>query len=358
MESQPIVAGDSCFRSRETFHHCFPELGKWVDSFNSLGCKGLGGVNFLQPLTPFIKHHPTHRYSVWTSALSSLLYKTLENTLCHKREAISYANAGSVAYFVLQNLFATFQFNLRDWETFDLSELAAEPVHQLPGETHDQAVARVLEGAKYFFELPTNFILSCAQFTYFEPDLWSRHSYSYTDGTHVHRAASTNKLSIIKYFHNRGESINNRDKRGATPLHSAAQSGSEDAIKLLLELKADFLAKTDDGETFLDTALNFKGANFVEKLLSNLTPYQIDQLALASVREMKEATTRCFLKYYLTLPDTSPLENLKRKAGENFASWLIKMLDESKKGSNTENFESHNITLSDVKTDKKAGEGV
>src|SRR5207237_638305 len=62
----------------------------------------------------------------------------------------------------------------------------------------------------------------------------------------------------------RGADVNERDRRGFTPLMRAVLNGSEETVRTILEFKPDLGAQTTDPETRGSTALMYSVAKHAE----------------------------------------------------------------------------------------------
>jgi ankyrin repeat protein len=81
-------------------------------------------------------------------------------------------------------------------------------------------------------------------------------------------AAPFGTPEMIRVLLNAGARVNDKDKRGMTPLMFAASSETQDAevIKMLLAAGADTKVKTTVGETAMDWALKFKNPAVMAEL--------------------------------------------------------------------------------------------
>ncbi|MEO8200554.1 MAG: ankyrin repeat domain-containing protein [Gemmatimonadota bacterium] len=67
-------------------------------------------------------------------------------------------------------------------------------------------------------------------------------------------AAWNNRVPALRLLLARGASINATNRTGFTALHHAAESGSDDALKFLLEAGADWTIPSTEGSYPVDTA--------------------------------------------------------------------------------------------------------
>jgi len=74
------------------------------------------------------------------------------------------------------------------------------------------------------------------------------------DITALHRAASENRVDLMRLLISHGADLEARDKRGQTPLFAAVESARADAARLLLASGADVNATDSNGLTPLDMA--------------------------------------------------------------------------------------------------------
>lgn len=82
----------------------------------------------------------------------------------------------------------------------------------------------------------------------------------------IHAASAGNHLEIVQMLLAHGADVNATQEGGFVPLHSSAQNGNLAMTKLLLQHGADKTAKTHDGKTARDFALESSHAGVVEIL--------------------------------------------------------------------------------------------
>jgi ankyrin repeat protein len=70
----------------------------------------------------------------------------------------------------------------------------------------------------------------------------------------MHWAADFNQVAVMQYLVSKGANVNAKDKYGITPLLAATYEGHADAVKFLLQHKADTSVKGPDGMTAKDAA--------------------------------------------------------------------------------------------------------
>ena len=85
----------------------------------------------------------------------------------------------------------------------------------------------------------------------------------------IHSAAQKGETEKIKLLIQQGVDVNARDYEGNTPLHLAALRGDKDAVELLIEKKAYVHAKTKTGETALHRAAHSGSTEIIDLLIAN-----------------------------------------------------------------------------------------
>ena len=84
----------------------------------------------------------------------------------------------------------------------------------------------------------------------------------------MHVAAQANQPLILSYFYDMGVSINTKDSKGGTPLHWAANQGSEICASLLLSWDHSLIDEQDnEGMTALHLATNVGSSKIIKTLL-------------------------------------------------------------------------------------------
>jgi uncharacterized protein len=74
----------------------------------------------------------------------------------------------------------------------------------------------------------------------------------------LHSAAAANHIPITKLLLANGAEVDAKQAGGFTPLHAAAQNGSTEMTKLLMEWGADPSSQTDEGKAVRDFAMDGK----------------------------------------------------------------------------------------------------
>jgi len=88
-------------------------------------------------------------------------------------------------------------------------------------------------------------------------------------GNDLHDAIQKGDVAKVKtLISNNKELINMKSEKGQTPLHLAAQNGSQEIVDFLISQGADINAKDSEGNTPLITALTLKKTNTAKFLLS------------------------------------------------------------------------------------------
>lgn len=72
--------------------------------------------------------------------------------------------------------------------------------------------------------------------------------------TPLHWASDFGKTEVIAYLLSKGAKVNAKDNYGITPLLAATYEGHTEAVKMLLEAKADPSIKGPDGSTAKEAA--------------------------------------------------------------------------------------------------------
>jgi hypothetical protein len=96
------------------------------------------------------------------------------------------------------------------------------------------------------------------------------------DGQSVlHKAIQAKKLNSVKFLISKGADVNLQDSNGNSPLHLLSSDvGNLEIIKILLENKANFELKNNNGETALMKAISANNTEVV-KIISEQTPSAI-----------------------------------------------------------------------------------
>ena len=85
--------------------------------------------------------------------------------------------------------------------------------------------------------------------------------------TPLHIAAARGDINAVKALLEQRADVNKRDKNSSTPLHEAASKGHANIVRLLIEKGADVNATLSDGTTPLTSAVIFGRASVVSLLL-------------------------------------------------------------------------------------------
>ena len=95
---------DSCFRSFDTLSNCYPTMTAPLRAFKYYGCQGLRINTFWwEHLHNHIEFFADPKNYIRLRAAYIVIFKSLENIVCHKESLFSSVNIGSIAYLLFQN---------------------------------------------------------------------------------------------------------------------------------------------------------------------------------------------------------------------------------------------------------------